>query len=174
MLPTMFSSVGYSDGESYTKVTGMGSGWRHAMMAVFLYAGKTLCEVLTVADAMLLPMAGSRADGSLFRHGSVRPSLQRGGNRTWNRLPRHDCHAARTRSRLTSQHKRRGKCRIGPCLPASGSAWQQDPRWDCLDQRRWPERVDHPDPERRPSQDQEPGTKNPERIYITNMLQNPV
>ena len=41
--------------------------------------GKTLCEILTVADAMLLPMAGSRVDGNLFRHGSVRPSLQRGG-----------------------------------------------------------------------------------------------
>ena len=43
--------------------------------------GKTLCEVFTVADAMPSLMASPRVDGNLFLHGSVRPSLQRGGNR---------------------------------------------------------------------------------------------
>ena len=117
-------------------------------------------------------MTGPKVVGSLSRHGSVWPPLQRGGNRTRSRLPRRDCHAARTRGRLASRHRRRNKCRIRPCLPASGLAWQQDPRWGCLDQRRWPEQMDHTDPERYPLQDQELGTKNPERIYITNMLQN--
>ena len=41
-----------------------------------------MCEVLTVADAMPLPMAGSKVDGNLPQHGSVRPSLQQGGSRT--------------------------------------------------------------------------------------------
>ena len=54
---------------------------------------KTLCEILTVADVMPLPMAGSRIDGNLSQHGSVRPPLQRGGSRTWSRLPRRGCHA---------------------------------------------------------------------------------
>ena len=40
-------------------------------------SGKTLYEILTVAGAMLLPMAGPRVDCNLSRHGSVRPSLQR-------------------------------------------------------------------------------------------------
>ena len=44
-------------------------------------SGKTLCEVLTVADTIPPSMAGSRVDYNLFRRGSVRPSLQRGGNR---------------------------------------------------------------------------------------------
>ena len=136
--------------------------------------GKTLCEVLTIADTVPLSMADLRVAGSLSRHGSVWPSLQRGGNHIWSRLPRRDCHATRTMVRLTRQHKRRGKCHIRPYLPASGTAWQQDPRWGCIDQHRWPEQVDRPDPERRPSQDQEMGTKNPEGIHITNMLQNPL
>ena len=46
---------------------------------------KTLCEILTAADGMPLPIAGSRVDDSLPRHGSVRPSLQRGGGRAWGR-----------------------------------------------------------------------------------------
>ena len=44
-------------------------------------AGKTLCEILTAAGAMPLPVASLRVDCSLFRHGSVRLSFQRGGNR---------------------------------------------------------------------------------------------
>ena len=43
---------------------------------------KTLCKILTVADAMPLPMAGPRVDRKLSRHGSVRLSLQRDGSRT--------------------------------------------------------------------------------------------
>ena len=134
---------------------------------------KTLCEILTVADAMPLSMAGPRVDCNLSRHGSMRPSIQRGISRARSRLPRRDCHAARTMVRLTRQRKRRSKCRIRPCLPTSGPAWQHDPGLGSLDQRRWPEQVDHLDPERRPSQDQELGTKNPERIYIANNVAEP-
>ena len=43
---------------------------------------KTLCKILTVADAMPLPMAGPRVHRKLSRHGSVRLSLQRDGSRT--------------------------------------------------------------------------------------------
>ena len=52
------------------------------------------------------------------------------------------------------------------------SAGQHDPRLGSLDQRRWPEQVDHTDLERHHSQDQEMGTKNPEGTYISNMLRN--
>ena len=138
-----------------------------------LVSGKTLCEVLTVADAMPLSMAGPSVDGNLAWHGSGRPPLQRGGSRTRSRLPWRDCRVIRIMTRLIRQRKRRNKCRTRPCLPASGPVWQQDPRWGCLDQRRWQEQVDHLDPGRCPSQDQELDMKNPERIYITNMLQNP-
>ena len=54
---------------------------------------KTLCEVLTVADAILLPMAGPRVDTKLSRHGSVQPFSQLGGNRTLGWLPQRSCHA---------------------------------------------------------------------------------
>ena len=54
---------------------------------------------------------------------------------------RRGCSAAKTSKRLTHQHERRSKCRIRSCPPASGPAWQQDPRRGCLDQRRWPEQV---------------------------------
>ena len=47
--------------------------------------GKTLCEVLTVADAIPLLMAGPRVDDNLLWYGSVRPFLQRDGNRTGGR-----------------------------------------------------------------------------------------
>ena len=52
------------------------------MTAQFLSGsgGKTLCEILTVADVMPLPMADPRSDGNLSRHNSVRQSLQRDGN----------------------------------------------------------------------------------------------
>ena len=136
--------------------------------------GKTLCEVLTAADAMSLSMAGPRVGQDCPGTILCGPSPQWGGNRTRSRLPRRDCYTTRTMVRLTRQRKRRSKCHIRPYLPASGTAWQQDPRWGCLDQHRWPEQVDRPDPERRPSQDQEMGTKNPEGIHITNMLQNPL
>ena len=63
--------------------------------------GKVLYEVLTATDAIPLPMTGPRIDHNLFRHGSVRPSLQRDGSCTWSRLPRCDCHATRTGGRLT-------------------------------------------------------------------------
>ena len=59
----------------------------------YLVGDKTLCEILTAADAMPLSMAGSRVDRKLFQHGYVRPPLQPGGNRIWSRLPRCDCHA---------------------------------------------------------------------------------
>ena len=52
---------------------------------VFFFGGKTLYEVLTVADAIPLPMAGPRVDDDLSQRGSVRPFLQRDGNRTWSR-----------------------------------------------------------------------------------------
>ena len=45
-------------------------------------SGKTLYDILTVADAIPLPMAGPRVDQNLFQHGSVRSFLQRDGNRT--------------------------------------------------------------------------------------------
>ena len=93
-----------------------------------LVGGETLCEVLTVADAMPLPMAGPRADQDLPRRGSVQPSIQRGDDRTRSWLPRRDCRVTKTMARLIRQHKRRNKCRIGPCPPASGSAGQQDSR----------------------------------------------
>ena len=83
-------------------------------------AGKTLCEILTVADAMSLPIAGPRVDQDLPRRGSVRPSLQRGGNRKRSRLPRRDCRVARVMARLIQQRKRRSKCRMRPCLSAPG------------------------------------------------------
>ena len=51
-------------------------------------SGKTLHEVLAVADAISPSMAGPRADQNLSRHGSVRQSFQRDGNHTWSRLPR--------------------------------------------------------------------------------------
>ena len=47
--------------------------------------GKTLCEILTVADAIPLSMTDPRVNDSSSRHDSVRPSLQRSGNRTWGR-----------------------------------------------------------------------------------------
>ena len=54
-----------------------------------------LYEVLTAADAMPLPTAGSRVDYNLSRHGSVQPSPQQGGSRAWSRSfgaldPAHD------------------------------------------------------------------------------------
>ena len=67
-------------------------------MHCFGVGGKTLCEVLTVADAMSLSMAGSRVDCNLSRHGSVRPPLQRGGSRIWNQLPRLGSRAAPMRA----------------------------------------------------------------------------
>ena len=47
---------------------------------------KTLCEILTVADAMPLSMADSRVDGNLPRHCSVWQSLQLGGGLAYARL----------------------------------------------------------------------------------------
>ena len=57
---------------------------------VFIHYGglgsdKTLCEALTVADAILFHVADPRADQNLSRHGSVRPFLRRGSNRVWGR-----------------------------------------------------------------------------------------
>ena len=134
---------------------------------------KTLCETLTVADAILFHVVGSRADNELSRRGFRLLSLNMRCSPIRDRPLRRGCHAARTMVRLTRQCKRRSKYRMRPCQPASGSAGQHDPRLGSLDQRRWPEQVDHTDLERRHSQDQEMGTKNPEGIYITNMLQNP-
>ena len=45
-------------------------------------SGKTLCNILTIAGAMPLSMADPRVGGNLSRNGSVRQSLQQGGNRT--------------------------------------------------------------------------------------------
>ena len=59
-----------------------------------------LSEVLTVADAIPLPMAGPGVDGSLSQHGSVRMSLQWGCSRTRNLLLRRVCHAALIRDRF--------------------------------------------------------------------------
>ena len=50
-----------------------------------LWGDKTLCEILAAANAIPLPMAGSRVDDNLSRHGSVRQFLQRDSNRTWSR-----------------------------------------------------------------------------------------
>ena len=44
--------------------------------------GKILCEILTAVDAIPLSVADLRVDQNLSRHGSVRPPLQRGGNRS--------------------------------------------------------------------------------------------
>ena len=117
------------------------SGVNAAFCTLLNGSGKALLEVLAVADAISPPMAGPRVNANLSRHSSVRLPLQRGGNRIWSRLPQRDCHATKTMLRLTRQHKRRSKCRIRSCPPASGPAWQQDPRRGCLDQRRWPEQV---------------------------------
>ena len=57
-------------------------------------SGKTLCEILTVAGAIPLPMVGPRVDRKLSRRGSVRPFLQRDDSRTWSRPLRRDCHTA--------------------------------------------------------------------------------
>ena len=48
--------------------------------------GKALCEILTVADSVPLPMADSRVGLKLPRHDSVRPSPWRGGDRIRSRL----------------------------------------------------------------------------------------
>ena len=64
---------------------------RH-FVCYFNGSGKTLHEVLTVADAISLPIAGPRVNGSLSRHGSVRLSPQRKDNRIWSQMPRHGCH----------------------------------------------------------------------------------
>ena len=52
------------------------SGVNAAFCTLFNGSGKTLHEVLAVADTISPPMAGQRVDQSLPRHGSVRPSLQ--------------------------------------------------------------------------------------------------
>ena len=62
--------------------------------------GKMLSEVLTVADAIPLPMAGPGVDGNLSQHGSVRMSLQWSCSRTRNLLLRRVCHAALIRDRF--------------------------------------------------------------------------
>ena len=70
--------------------------WFCNVLVIWIFIdGKTLCEVLTAADTIPLPMTGSRVDDGLSRHGSVRPSVQRGGNRVWSRSfgvlePAHD------------------------------------------------------------------------------------
>ena len=102
-----------------------------------------MCEVLTTADAVSPLMTGSGADGNLPRRGLVRSSPRREGSRARGRLPRRDRRVTRMMARLIRQRKRRSRCSVRPCLSAPGPAWQQDPRWDCLDQRRWPERADH-------------------------------
>ena len=61
---------------------------------------KMLSEVLTVTDAIPLPMAGPGADGNLSQHGSVRMSLQWCCSRTRNLLLRRVCHAALIRDRF--------------------------------------------------------------------------
>ena len=52
--------------------------------AIYNDEQKTLCKILTVADAMPSPMTGPRVDRNLPRHGSVRLSPSRGGNRIWS------------------------------------------------------------------------------------------
>ena len=64
---------------------------RH-FVCYFNGSGKALHEALTVADAISLPIAGPRVDGNLSRHGSVRLSTQRKGNRIRSQMPRHCCH----------------------------------------------------------------------------------
>ena len=67
-----------------------------AHLGLLKVGGKTLCEILTVANAMPLPMAGSRVDDNLPRHGSARLSPQRShpepvvwclGSGTWLKNP---------------------------------------------------------------------------------------
>ena len=58
--------------------------WFCSISAMWVFIdGKILCEILTAADTMLLPMTRPRVDDNLFRHSSVRPSLQWSGGRTW-------------------------------------------------------------------------------------------
>ena len=55
----------------------MTGGHRYVKSHLYLKAnGKTLCEILTVADAMSLPMADPRVDQNLSRYGSMWPSIQ--------------------------------------------------------------------------------------------------
>ena len=53
-----------------------------AYVAASRRSGKALYEILTVVDAIPLPMAGPRVDRDLSRRGSVRPSHQQGCNRS--------------------------------------------------------------------------------------------
>ena len=51
--------------------------WFCNVSAIWVFIDdKTLCEILTAADAILLPMVGPRVNDNLSRHGSVQPSLQ--------------------------------------------------------------------------------------------------
>ena len=70
------------------------SGVNAAFCTLLNGSGEALYEILTIADAIPLPVAGPRADGNLFWHGSVRPPLQRGGNHIWSRPPRLGSRAA--------------------------------------------------------------------------------
>ena len=85
-------------------------------------SGKTLCEILTAADAMSLSMAGPRIDGNLSRHISARPSLQRSGSRTWSRLPRRGCHAIPMQAVLVQKPCHPHASRSGPKTMPSGHA----------------------------------------------------
>ena len=58
------------------------------------YESHLLCGVLTAAGAILPPMTSPKVVGSLSQHGSVWPSIQRGGSHIRSRLPRRVCHAA--------------------------------------------------------------------------------
>ena len=77
-----------------------------------LVGSKTLCEILTVADAIPLPMADPMVDNKLSRHGFGLLSLNTryGPIRGW--LSQRGCSAARTSQRLTRQREQRSKCRI--------------------------------------------------------------
>ena len=81
-----------------------------------LWSDKTLCEVLTVTDAMLPLMANSWVDGNLFRHGSVRPPIQLEGNHIRGRLPRLGSRAAPMRAGSGPNAALSATCRRFPAV----------------------------------------------------------
>ena len=116
--------------------------WVHSMTE---WGGKTSCEILTVADSMPPPLAGPRVDRKLSRHDSVRPPLQREGNRIWSRPLRRDCHATPIRDSPDSLRPRTACLACGIKLlltvPYSGrqtcSAWKRRHGYPTSGAYRW-------------------------------------
>ena len=67
--------------DNVVKLTTLSSNCSIIYEAIYSDEQKTLCEILTAADAMPPSMASSEVDGNLSWHGSVRPPLQQRGSR---------------------------------------------------------------------------------------------